>query len=184
MPSRPTNPEHSPCRRPRRRAGRPSRSRKPPTFVPNREQANDSAGSRGVFWAERGLPLGAREPVRGRLRAVRGRRYAASKLGHRENPEGEVVLRWPPVPRIPGPPHPDPGQHGTHESGDPVIVQLHASTPLYVQLHVDPVHSASQTSPALSSHVDEHVIGPLPAALPPLEHEFTVPAGRGMFGHT
>jgi hypothetical protein len=63
-------------------------------------------------------------------------------------------------------------------------VQVHASALLYVHVQVAPVHSACQTLPALSSHVDVHVIGPLPAALPPPEHPFTVPAGRGMFGHT
>ncbi len=105
MPSRRTNPEHSPCRRPSRRAERPSRSRKRPTFVQNREQANDSAGSRGVFWAERVLPLETREPVRVRPRAVRGRRCAAPKLGHREKPGRRSPTSMATGPRgNPGPP--------------------------------------------------------------------------------
>jgi hypothetical protein len=66
----------------------------------------------------------------------------------------------------------------------PVIVHVHMSTPLYVHAQVVPPHSASQTSPAVSLHVDEQVGIPTDPELAVPEHEPPPPEGRGMFGHT
>ena len=57
------------------------------------------------------------------------------------------------------------------------------STPLYVHMQVVPPHTASQTLPAVSLHVDEQVGIPADPELPVPEHE-PPPTGRGMFGHT
>ena len=78
---------------------------------------------------------------------------------------------------------PAPGQHETHEPAAPVIVHVHMSTPLYVHVQVVPPHTASQTSPAVSLHVDEQVGIPADPELAVPEHE-PLPTGRGMFGQT
>jgi len=67
-----------------------------------------------------------------------------------------------------------------------VIGQVQASTPLYVQVQVEPVQSASHRLPELSEHDEPHVVGapPDPPADPNPEHERSDPEGRGMPGQT
>jgi hypothetical protein len=61
------------------------------------------------------------------------------------------------------------------------IVHMQVPPPLYVQVHVDPVHIADQTLPLPSSQVD--VLTSTPFCRPPFVEQDAAYADRGMPGH-